>query len=191
MWGTDFNQLVLKFWYKAYINININLWLKKSTKDISISIVKVISEVVVFSIVGDGLFSFKFILNLYWYNYVNSGRYFISGCNVIFSLKCILNHASTYDSLTLACLSGISSEPSTDLQTSLSPRTRSSPPTNSLQADDIHQPLSLISFLSTNKWSNSQFTHRSSTCCSAETILIPNTMTDNLELPYLTPSKTH
>ena len=58
-----------------------------------------------FSIVGDGLFSFKCILNLYWNNYFNykynnnnynnyfnSGRYFISGCNVMFSLKCTLNH---------------------------------------------------------------------------------------------------
>ena len=47
---------------------------------------------VVFSIVGAGLFNFKCILNLYWNNYFNSGHYFISGCNVIFSLNCILNH---------------------------------------------------------------------------------------------------
>ena len=66
--------------------------LKKSTKDITISIVKVISVVVVFSIVGDGLFSFKCILNLYWNNYFNRGRYFNSGCDVKLSLKCILNH---------------------------------------------------------------------------------------------------
>ena len=28
----------------------------------------------------------------YWNNYFNSGRFFISGCDVMFSLKCILNH---------------------------------------------------------------------------------------------------
>ena len=41
--------------------------LKKSTKDITISIVTNISVVlvVVFSIVADGLFSFKCLLNLY------------------------------------------------------------------------------------------------------------------------------
>ena len=47
---------------------------------------------VFFSKVGDGLFSFKCILNLYWNNYFNSVRYFNSGCNVMFSLKYILNH---------------------------------------------------------------------------------------------------
>ena len=47
---------------------------------------------VVISIVGDGLFSLKCILNLYWNNYSNSGRYFNSGCNVKLSLKFILNH---------------------------------------------------------------------------------------------------
>ena len=65
---------------------------RKSTKDITISIVKVFTVVVVFSIVGDGLFTFKCILNLYWNNYFNSGRYFNSGYNVMFSLKFILNH---------------------------------------------------------------------------------------------------
>ena len=47
---------------------------------------------VVFLIVGDWLFSFKCILNLYWNNYFNSGRYFKSGCDVKLSLKFILNH---------------------------------------------------------------------------------------------------
>ena len=66
--------------------------LKKSTKDNTISIVKVISVVVLFSIVGDGLCSFKCILDHYWNNYFNSGRYFISGWDVKLSLKFILNH---------------------------------------------------------------------------------------------------
>ena len=35
--------------------------------------------------------NFKCILNLYWNNYFNSGRYFISGCNVKLRLKFILN----------------------------------------------------------------------------------------------------
>ena len=47
---------------------------------------------VVFSIVEDGLFSFKCILNHYWNNYFNSGRYFNRGCDVKLSLKFILNH---------------------------------------------------------------------------------------------------
>ena len=40
----------------------------------------------------NGLFCFKCILNFYWNNYFNSGRYFNSGCDVKLSLKFILNH---------------------------------------------------------------------------------------------------
>ena len=40
----------------------------------------------------DVMFSLKCILNHYWNNYFNSGRYFISGCDVKLSLTFILNH---------------------------------------------------------------------------------------------------
>ena len=45
-----------------------------------------------FSCCCNVLLSLKFILNHYWNNYFNSGRYFNSGCDVKLSLKFILNH---------------------------------------------------------------------------------------------------